>query len=114
MPPTDINARIAKEVMGWERFVCNGGDVVWRGMPPECWPFLEEDSLPDFEHSLDDCALAEDEIEKRGLMIEYEKALILNSSCPGTPWVWKLRAYLIRLTPAQRCAAMLAAIEAKP
>lgn len=104
MQPTDINARIAKEVMGWEPVPYSADR--WR------MKHGQERDLPDFEHSLDACVLAEVEIEKSGLMIEYEKALILDSSCPGTPWVWRLRAYLIRLAPAQRCAAMLAAIEA--
>jgi hypothetical protein len=115
-----VNERIAREVMGWRK-PAKGEVVKDIFLGPGCWITVETEDdlqtigdykLPDFAHSLDACAIAEAEIERRGLMIEYEKALILNSSCPGTPWVWKLRAYLIRLTPAQRTAAMVAVIEA--
>ncbi len=62
--------------------------------------------------TLDACALAEAEIERRGLWDKYEEALDamwlvdVGSKAEAT--------FMIRLTPAQRCAAMLAAIEAKP
>ena len=59
--------------------------------------------------TMDACALAEAEIERRGLWRKYEDALDLmwlrdeSSATEAT--------FMIRLTPAQRCQAMLAAIE---
>jgi hypothetical protein len=72
--------------------------------------YEEMEPVPDFEHSLDACALAEAEIDKRGLFWKYWEVL-----CD----MWRRdheldqgqAEFLIRLTPAQRCEAILKAIE---
>ena len=102
MPPTDptVNERIATEVMGWRPIPysanlwadADGGDIVG----------------PDYEHSLDACALAEAEIERRGLLGEYATAVCEVFIEADTP---SIDFYLIRLTPEQRCEAMLKAVE---
>ena len=102
MQPTDVNARIAKEVMGWEPVPYSA----------ERWRMKhgQERDLPDFANSLDACALAESEIEKRGLMSGYRRILVNEV---GKELCWEadtLQLWLIRLTPAQRCAAMLKAV----
>jgi hypothetical protein len=60
--------------------------------------------------TLDACALAEAEIEKRGLIWKYRTACmsLWGESTDGEDEL----LFLIRLAPAQRCAAMVAVIEA--
>jgi hypothetical protein len=108
MQPTDINARIAKEVMGWEPVPYSAER--WRVKSGQ------ERDLPDFEHSLDACALAEAEIDRRGLWEDYQQSLYgifraaKNDSDPTAALFMNMDKFLIRLTPAQRCQAMLSAV----
>jgi len=106
--PSNANERIAREVMGWELYVQTGGNALncdfvavsrHNHMP-----------LPDFEHSLDACAIAEAEIERRGLRQVYTFQLlnILNYGASEEGF-WRI----IQATPDQRCEAMLRATEAK-
>ena len=81
--------------LGWWRFMPldNGGKGSWGTCP----------------RNLDACALAEAEIERRGLAYVYTFRLLsqLNYSA-ATNGFW----VIITATPAQRCAAMVAVIEA--
>lgn len=104
MPPTDVNARIAREVMGWK--LTQDADGQWWFEYPLIGK--RKTTLPDFEDSLDACAIAEAEIERRGRMEDYSDAIFrrwLNGE--GSHGFTRL---LIRLTPTQRCAAMLKAV----
>lgn len=109
--PESTNARIAREVMGWKLCLKYWGSPIQR-----CYctddSVKHRDEVPDFEASRDACALAEAEIERRGLASVYLDSLedmrfseIASGREPVT-----LRYFLLRLTPTQRCAAMLAAI----
>ena len=64
--------------------------------------------LPDFEHSLDACAIAEAEIVRRGYrcdMITAIQQMWQDSLEPSDTW------FILQLTPAERCAAMLKVVE---
>ena len=100
----NLNERVAREVMGWNvpkqssEHRVNPATGLW--LP-----------LPDFAHSLDACAIAEAEIERRGLSESYRVALLSPwKMSPGAGNVVNLAHFLIRLTPAQRCEAMLKAV----
>ena len=114
--PTDLNDRIATEVMGYvlDSPICGIGFEYWLkdGMlvcERERWKPLED---------LNQCALAEAEIERRGMWESYRKVfheLAIHQYSSGIRSIpnW-YTDFLIRLTPEQRCAAMLAAVGAKP
>ena len=118
-----VNERIPREVMGWEIrpatsyrrakrvVVYQLGDPRYRGGA------LHIINIPDFEHSLDACAIAEAEIKKRGLQEKYLEVIWSEyqpSSGARTNWTMSMEfaARCLHLAPAQRCAAMLAAVEA--
>ncbi len=115
-----VNERIAREVMGWRK-PAKGEVVKDIFLGPGCWITVETEDdlqtigdykLPDFAHSLDACAIAEAEIERRGLMNGYRRILV-NEVAKEEFWETDaLHIRLIRLTPAQRTAAMVAVIEA--
>jgi hypothetical protein len=96
-----INERIAREVMGWNTEIyCK---MLIRNIPGE---HFEE--VPDFEHSLDACAVAEAEIEKRRLWAAYLRSiLLLRADASGKDWL----KYLVYLGPAERCAALIKAVQ---
>lgn len=115
--PTEptMNERIACKVMGREVTVPHDGigelwPRYWRGTAKRhSWKthFIDYEMVPDFEHSLDACVLAEKRIEELGLWGTYQMAI-------NHAW-WAARIgdsteFLIRLTPEQRCQAMLAAV----
>jgi hypothetical protein len=122
MPPTDINAANWAKLCAWmeppPEIPIPPFDYWYRKPSPRGWWVLIPRSAEatfiwqGIEPTLDLCALAEAEIERRELWRKYEDALDLmwlqdeSSATEAT--------FMIRLTPAQRCAAMLAAIEAKP
>ena len=113
---SEINARIAREVMGWEVVFAPDGlpEGPFYLVDGSGFDFPEGSAMPvpDFEHSLDACAVAEAKLDDLGLTRKYYSAIAMMSPLEpaGQRYTW----WLIRLTPAQRCAAMLAAIEAKP
>ena len=111
-----VNERIAREVMGWEVVFAPGnlpeGPFYLVNGSGFDFPEGPAHPVPDFEHLLDACALAEKRIEELGLITEYIDQLehlryagIEAESAPLT-----LRYFLVRLTPAQRCQALLKAV----
>ena len=103
--PENLNERVAREVMGWKLNV-NASGVYARTQSGQTA------IIPDFEHSLDACALAEAEIERRGLSEAYMRAVAAlwrNCVTPSLPANY-INWFILRLTPAQRCNAMLAAV----
>lgn len=107
MAETNVNARIAVEVMGWKPLlVIQGTATAYQNCDGEA------QLSPDFEHSLDACALAEAEIKRRGLQQQYVNAIF--TIVAAEPMAWQGVLTLICLTPAQRCEAMLKAIENAP
>ena len=103
MPPTDTNARIAREVMGWKVAPVFPLSYSYRNE----YGAMMSAPVPDFARSLDACAIAEAEIERRGLWNEYRDALdqiLIHIPLDDRPYV---ADFLIRLTPEQRCEAML-------
>ena len=104
--PSDLNARIAREVMGWEVEPVFPLRYSYRNE----YGSMMSAPVPDFTNSLDACALAEAEIERRELMEKYRDILV-NGCAKSVFWETKeVQIGLIRLTPAQRCAAMLKAV----
>ena len=119
MPPTDINAANWAKLCEWmepRRPNLNqlsiGGitGVQWwtpkYGMESRAWGWEPR------AQTLDACALAEAEIERRGLWHAYR--VMLGESWTQIPPDDRpdTADLLLRLTPAQRTAAMIAAIEA--
>jgi hypothetical protein len=120
MTNAEINRLIAEKVMGWA--VVFAPDE----LPPG--PFYLVDGsgfdfeegpahpVPGFATSLDACAIAEAEIERRGMDIKYYEALWAETRSKfGTAselhWadVWAAVYALMQSTPLQRCLAMLRA-----
>ena len=111
MAEKSINARIATEVMEWH--IDPDDDDSW----------LDSDGIRQMQvcdwmpnSDLNTCYLAEDEIEKRGLWEDYQQSLYgifraaKNDSDPTAALFMNMDKFLIRLTPAQRCQAMLSAV----
>lgn len=112
MSEQSVDERIARKVMSWETRATPDGLVQRKLEPEEQEGFEGWIEVPDFEHSLDACALAEAEIEKRGLAETYARELIHDLFLDLDPTdTAKLKA-MAYATPAQRCAAMLKAVEA--
>ena len=121
MPPTDVNDRIAIEVMGYvlEAPTCGIGFGYWikdgkRVCERSRWKPLDD---------LNQCALAEAAIGRRWLWREYQNAIrcywkmsvrLQDITFPICDMDERFHEYLIRLTPEQRTTAMLSAIGAKP
>jgi hypothetical protein len=104
-----VNDLIATEVMGYvleaHDYPCGGYDYWCKDGMRVCerstWKPLED---------LNQCALAEAEIGHRGLLRKYKHSLAMTS--PVEPQGELFEIYLISLTAAERCAAMLSAIGA--
>lgn len=111
MSEQSVDERIAREVMGWFVYKPSNKTRELRYRLPDTkrgWS-----TVPDFEHSLDACALAEAEIVRREMRDCYawhlQNTWLLE--CP-LPDMLTWRNWAIFATPAQRCVAMLKVVEA--
>ena len=106
MTNAELNRLISDRVMLWTLQERDG--LLWHGLSP----------LPDFANSLDACAIAEAEIVRRGLWDDYRREIRnrwFDSYGGNAPALGSLpgsnlhETYCIRLSPRQRCMAMLRA-----
>jgi len=113
MTDLEIVRLMCERVMGWQ--LMKHDRYRWRlcYIDPETRGCR---SIPDFPGSLDACAIAEAEIERRGMDIKYYEALWAETRSKfGTAselhWadVWAAVYALMQSTPLQRCLAMLRA-----
>ena len=109
MPPTEqsVNARIAREVMGWE---WSAQKSQWVHVGPGGLLMSHDD--PDFENDLNACDLAEMRIEELGHRYRYIYALADICGCGAEIAHWCVceAAAVATATPEQRCEALLKAV----
>lgn len=101
MTDSELDALVAERIMGWKVFAGEPG----QGRPPSRLLSLVLEPIPPYTTDLNACHAMEAELERRGLVHEYIKALCDITRIDGRVSSWRLA----HATARQRVVAGLKA-----